>query len=79
MTLTQDILSSLPGNAYENLQRADATWWAIRNETFSSPEVLAESQESLGDCEYDVAIAGGTLGIVMGSALAPSAFRVEVL
>ena len=79
MTLTQDILSSLPGNAYENLQRADATWSAIRNETFSSPEVLAESQELLGDCEFDVAIAGGTLGIVMGSALARRGWRVAVL
>ncbi|MGK7910020.1 MAG: FAD-dependent oxidoreductase [Synechococcus sp.] len=79
MTLTQDILSSLPGNAYKNLQRADAMWSAIRNGTLPTPEVLSESQAALGDCEFDVAIAGGTLGIVMGAALARQGWRVAVL
>ena len=79
MTLTQDILSALPGNVYENLQRADATWTAIRQGTFSTPDILQESQESLGDCQLDVAIAGGTLGIVMGAALTRRGWRVVVI
>ncbi|MGK7907043.1 MAG: NAD(P)/FAD-dependent oxidoreductase [Synechococcus sp.] len=79
MTLTRDILTSLPGNVYENLQRADATWAAIRQGTFSTPDVLIESQEPVGECQFDVAIAGGTLGIVMGAALARRGWRVAVL
>ncbi|MEL7085614.1 MAG: FAD-binding oxidoreductase [Cyanobacteria bacterium J06597_1] len=79
MTLTQDILSSLPGNTYENLQRADAMWSALRQGTLATPEVLTESEGALGECEFDVAIAGGTLGIVMGAALARLGWRVAVL
>ncbi|MEM9567420.1 MAG: FAD-binding oxidoreductase [Cyanobacteria bacterium P01_E01_bin.34] len=79
MTLTQEILSALPGNAYENLQRADAMWSAVRNGTLPTPDVLSKSQEAAGECEFDVAIAGGTLGIVMGAALARRGWRVAVL
>ncbi|WP_017324505.1 NAD(P)/FAD-dependent oxidoreductase [Synechococcus sp. PCC 7336] len=79
MTLTQAILSTLPGNTYSNLQRADARWTALRQGALTVPEVVTNSSAPLGEPDWDVVIAGGTLGISIGAALARRSWKVAVI
>ncbi len=73
------ILSGVPG-AWEGLQAADRTWHDLRHGlTGDIPAVVTESVESIETPEYDVAIAGGTLGILIGTTLAQRGLRVVLL
>ncbi len=73
------ILSGIPG-AWEGLQAADRTWHNLRNgSTEVIPTVVTESVEPIESVEYDVAIAGGTLGILIGTTLAQKGLRVVLL
>jgi lycopene cyclase CruP len=73
------ILSGVPG-AWEGLQQADRTWHDLRHGlTGDIPAVVTESVESIEAPEYDVAITGGTLGILIGTTLAQRGFRVVLL
>ncbi|MBW4583598.1 MAG: FAD-binding oxidoreductase [Tildeniella nuda ZEHNDER 1965/U140] len=79
MTLTAQILSKIPGNPLEGLQRVDAVWQALREGTQPVPTVVQENREALLDIEWDVVICGGTLGILLGAALAQRGWRVALL
>ncbi|HEY9642484.1 MAG TPA: FAD-binding oxidoreductase, partial [Coleofasciculaceae cyanobacterium] len=78
MSLTAQILSQLPGTL-DRLHRADALWQAYRENTVALPEVVQASPEPLEAVAWDVVICGGTLGILMGAALAQRGWRVAVL
>ena len=79
MPLTEHFLSSLPGNPLEGLRRADALWQAYRDNTLPMPIVVQDSSEVLATVDWDVVICGGTLGIMMGAALAQRGWRVALL
>lgn len=79
MNLTEQLLSPLPGNPWHGLQRADALWQQYRTGTIPCPQVMEESQESIAAIDWDVVIAGGTLGILLGAALAQRGWRVAVI
>lgn len=79
MTLTEEILSKLPGNALNNLRKTDLIWQKLRQETIPIPQVVTHNSSSLGTIDYDVVISGGTLGILIGTALAMRGWRIALL
>lgn len=78
MSLTEQILSPLPGTL-AGLRRVDRLWQSYRENTLTTATVVTESSELLGEVEWDVVICGGTLGIIMGAALAQRGWRVALL
>ncbi|UKP00635.1 FAD-dependent oxidoreductase [Nostoc sp. UHCC 0870] len=79
MSLTEEILSQLPGNVLGGLRSADRILESIRENTAPVPSVVKENQQPLGAVDWDVIICGGTLGILIGCALAVRGLRVALL
>ncbi|MEO0852507.1 MAG: FAD-binding oxidoreductase, partial [Cyanobacteria bacterium J06648_11] len=80
MTVSVDsFLAAVPGNPQENLRHADALWSQIKAGTLPVPEVVRTSDRPSDPPEWDVAIAGGTLGILLGAALAQRGWNVAVI
>ncbi|MBW4616858.1 MAG: FAD-binding oxidoreductase [Desmonostoc vinosum HA7617-LM4] len=79
MLLTDEILSKLPGDVLGKLRQADSILTSIKNNTIPLPTVVKESQQLLVTVEWDVIICGGTLGILIGCALAVKGLRVVVM
>ena len=54
--------------------------WRQQGRIFSNPPQVFHAQASvLGELDFDVAIAGGTLGIILGAALVRQGWRVAVI
>ncbi|MGH2413562.1 MAG: FAD-binding oxidoreductase, partial [Microcystaceae cyanobacterium] len=79
MTITEQILSQLPGDVLKQLRSADQLWQSLRSESIPVPEIIHESQESLTVVDWDVVISGGTLGILIGAALQRQGWRVALI
>ncbi|WP_414579344.1 FAD-binding oxidoreductase [Anabaena sp. CCY 9402-a] len=79
MSLTEEILNQLPGNVLGGLRSADRILKSIRENTTPVPSVVKENQQPLGAVDWDVIICGGTLGILIGCALAVRGLRVALL
>ncbi len=79
MTITTEILSQLPGDVVSNLQRADRTLASLRAGNTTIPVVVKENSQPLDTVEWDVVICGGTLGIIIGCALALRGVKVAVM
>ncbi len=69
MTLTTQILSSIPGNYLERLRRVDQLWENLKQDNLANPQVVLTSSQSLEEVNSDVIISGGTLGILLAAAL----------
>ena len=73
------------GTTLRALERVDAAWAAIRNmpegdAAGPAPSFVTESREPIGGpCDYDVAVCGGTLGILLAAALQTRGQRVVVV
>ncbi|NET73161.1 MAG: FAD-binding oxidoreductase, partial [Sphaerospermopsis sp. SIO1G2] len=79
MTLTEKTLSLFPENTIKNLRRADQLLTSLRTENQPIPEVVKQNSVPLNSVEFDVIICGGTLGILIGCALAVRGLRVGLL
>jgi lycopene cyclase CruP len=79
MSLTEEILTQLPGNVLGGLRQADRLLMSLRAATASVPQVVTQSEAPLETVDWDVVICGGTLGILIGSALAQRGWRVALL
>jgi lycopene cyclase CruP len=79
MSLTEQILSQLPGDALGNLRKVDRLWENLKQNTAPIPEAVNYSQQPLESIDFDVVISGGTLGILIGTALAVRGWRVALL
>lgn len=79
MTLTEQILSQLPGDALGRLRNADRFWQTLRGDTSLIPQPIKQSEEPLGTLEWDVVVCGGTLGILIGTALQKRGWRVALI
>ncbi|MEH1911516.1 MAG: FAD-binding oxidoreductase [Nostoc sp.] len=79
MSLTEEILSQLPGDVLAGLRQSDRILTSLRENTAPIPTLVKESQLSLGVADFDVIICGGTLGILIGCALAVKGLRVALL
>ncbi|MGA7934280.1 MAG: FAD-binding oxidoreductase [Kovacikia sp.] len=78
MTLTEQILSQVPGNPLAGLRRADGLWQALRQGTLPRARVIQTCEQPI-EPDWDVVISGGTLGILLGTALAQRGWRVALL
>lgn len=79
MSLTEQILAELPGDILAKLRRADSLWQSYKQSDIAAPTVVQECQELLGELDWDVVVCGGTLGILIGCALAQRGWRVALL
>ena len=79
MSLTEEILSQRSDNVLERLRQADRFWSALRSGKIDAPEVVTNSSAIMGECDVDVAICGGTLGILLGAALQQLGWRVVLI
>ena len=79
MSLTSEILSQQPDNVLERLRQADRFWSAIRLGAIDAPEIVTNSRATIGECDLDVIICGGTLGILLGAALQQLGWRVGLI
>ncbi|MEH1853717.1 MAG: FAD-binding oxidoreductase [Nostoc sp.] len=79
MSLTEEILSQLPGDVLGGLRQSDRILTSGRENTAPIPTLVKESQQPLGVVDFDVIICGGTLGILIGCALAVKGLRVALL
>jgi len=79
MSLTEEILSQLPGDPLSGLRRTDRVLASIREGNTPVPTAIAQSDEALEKIDWDVVICGGTLGILIGSALAQLGWRVALI
>jgi lycopene cyclase CruP len=78
-SLTEEILSQLPGDVLGGLRQGDRTLTSLRENTAPVPTVIQASQQPLDAVEWDVIICGGTLGILIGCALAVKGLRVALM
>ena len=82
MSLTSIHLAHLP-ETLKALQQADDRWTTSRQAPLKGsqavPQVVTPDATCLETIEYDVVIAGGTLGIAIAAALAMGGFRVAVI
>ncbi|MDF5721850.1 MAG: FAD-binding oxidoreductase [Rhizonema sp. PD37] len=79
MSLTEEILSQLPGDILSGLQRSDRILASLREGNAPVPAVVKENSQPLGSLDWDVVICGGTLGIFIGCALALMGVRVALI
>ncbi|MDZ7951947.1 FAD-binding oxidoreductase [Nostoc sp. DedQUE09] len=79
MSLTEEILSQLPGDVLGGLRQGDRILTSVRENSAPVPTLVNESQQPLGVVDFDVLICGGTLGILIGCALAVKGLRVALL
>lgn len=79
MSKTEQILSQLPGDVLGRLRSTDKLWQTLREDTTLVPSVIKESNEPLGTLDWDVVICGGTLGILIATALQKRGWRVALI
>lgn len=79
MPLTEPILSQIPGNPLTGLRNADELWQATKSGPRPAPEVMTQQPDKLGLVQYDALICGGTLGILLGAALAAKGWQVALI
>lgn len=79
MSLTEQILSQLPGDALGGLRKVDRLWENLKQNTAPPPQAVKHSQQTLETLDFDIVIGGGTLGILIGTALAVRGWRVALL
>ncbi|MEH2196527.1 MAG: FAD-binding oxidoreductase [Nostoc sp.] len=79
MSLTEEILSQLPGDVLKGLRQSDRILTSLRENSAPVPTLVKENQQPLGVVDFDVLICGGTLGILIGCALAVKGLRVALL
>jgi lycopene cyclase CruP len=79
MSIAADLTARLPNDTFTNLQRADKMWQNLREGGTEPREMVASSDEYLKTIDVDVAIAGGTLGIILAAALQLRGLKVAVI
>ncbi len=78
-TLTE-WLGNISGNPLPQLRAADQRWKDWRSQPLrEASTVVATSKELLSIVDWDVVICGGTLGILLGTALVQKGWRVALL
>lgn len=79
MSLTEEILSQLPGDALGGLRGVDRILKSIREGSAPVNIVVKESQQPNSTVDFDVVICGGTLGILIAVALVLQGWRVGLI
>ena len=85
MPTTEEVLVNIPGNPLQELRRVDALWKALREDSLPVSNAVqvgsstTQNVRPLETIEWDVVICGGTLGILLGAALAQKGWRVALI
>ncbi len=79
MNKTEQILSKIEGSPWKGLQKADQLWSTYKAGPREVPSVVSEQSDELSQIDYDVAICGGTLGVLLGATLAQRGWKVALL
>lgn len=79
MPIATDIAARFPTDTFANLDRIDRLWHNLRQGQTSVPDLVAASDELLTTLDVDVTIAGGTLGIILATALQLRGLQVAVI
>lgn len=79
MSQTEHILSQIPGNPLIGLRRGDELWQSVKDNTVPVAHAVQENQLPLKTIDWDVAVCGGTLGILIACALQLRGLRVAVI
>ncbi len=79
MPIAADIAAQFPADTWSNLDRADRMWQNLRQGQSESREMVVSSDEFLKTIDVDIAISGGTLGIVLAAALQLRGLQVAVI
>ena len=79
MSLTEKILSQVPGDALGGLRKVDRLWENLKQNIAPAAQAVKHSQQPLETLDFDIIISGGTLGILIGTALAVRGWRVALL
>jgi lycopene cyclase CruP len=79
MSIAADIAAKFPADTFANLDRVDKLWENLRLGRLPHREMVVTSDEFLKTFDVDVAIAGGTLGIVLAAALQLRGTQVAVI
>lgn len=79
MSITEDILSQLPGDVMAGLRRSDRILTSLRTDRAPIPTVVKENNQPLDTVDWDVIVCGGTLGILIGCALAVQGVKVGLI
>ena len=79
MSLTEQILSQIPGNPLEGLRGVDQIWQKLRAENIPIRTTVKTETQLLKNYDWDVVICGGTLGILIGATLAKKGWQVALL
>ncbi|MBD2387177.1 FAD-dependent oxidoreductase [Cylindrospermum sp. FACHB-282] len=79
MSLTEEILSQLPGDVMLSLRQSDRILASLRADNAPIATVIQENTQPLGPVDWDVIVCGGTLGILIASALAVRGVRVALI
>ncbi|AFZ23281.1 flavin-dependent dehydrogenase [Cylindrospermum stagnale PCC 7417] len=79
MSLTEEILGQLPGDVLGGLRQSDRILASLRTDNSPIPTVVQEDSQPLGAVDWDVIVCGGTLGILIASALAVRGLRVALI
>jgi lycopene cyclase CruP len=79
MPIAVDIAAQLPADTFVNLDRADRLWHNLRHGQIDRREMVVSSDEYLKTIDVDIAISGGTLGIILAAALQHRGLKVAVI
>ncbi len=79
MSLTETMLGELPGNPLQGLVQADHLWQQYRTGQLPQQEVIQVSSDRLTGVDWDVVIAGGTLGLLLAVPLVQQGWRVALV
>ncbi len=79
MTSVESILTALSTNYWRSLNTADSYWRSLRSDVPAIVDTIAPADWAIGDKDFDVLICGGTLGILLASALQLRGYRVALL
>ncbi|MGK7933853.1 MAG: FAD-dependent oxidoreductase [Microcystaceae cyanobacterium] len=78
-TLTETYFSQLPNNPLIGLRKADELWSNYRQGNIPTPTVVNTESNNLNSCQWDIIISGGTLGILLATALKLKGWNVLLI
>jgi lycopene cyclase CruP len=79
MPIAADMAAQFPADTFANLDRVDKMWQNLRQGQISPREMVVSSDEFLKTIDVDIAISGGTLGIILAAALQQRGLQVAVI
>ena len=79
MPIAADIAAKFPADTFANLDRVDKVWRNLRLGQIPRREMVGSSDEFLKTIDVEIAIAGGTLGIMLAAALQQRGLQVAVI